>query len=59
MKTVLRKIFGHKRKEVLGGQRKLREEEFHNLYYSPDITTIVFYVALRSLQQPVVPSVDM
>jgi hypothetical protein len=34
-KKVLRIIFGPKRDEVTGGWRKLRNEEFHNLYSSP------------------------
>jgi hypothetical protein len=34
---VLRKIFGPKRDEVTGEWRKLHNEEFHNLYSSPDI----------------------
>jgi hypothetical protein len=34
---VLRRIFGPKRDEVIGGWRKLRNEELHNLYYSPSI----------------------
>jgi hypothetical protein len=33
----LRKIFGPKRDEVTGEWRKLRNEELHNLYSSPDI----------------------
>jgi hypothetical protein len=33
---VLRKIFGPKRNEVIGGWRKL-PNEFHNLYCSPSI----------------------
>jgi len=28
----LRRIFGHKRKEVTGGQRKLHNKDLHNLY---------------------------
>jgi hypothetical protein len=32
---VLRRIFGPKRYEVIGGWRKLRNEELHNLYRSP------------------------
>jgi hypothetical protein len=32
---VLRRIFGPKRKEVTIGWRKLRKEEFHDLYSSP------------------------
>jgi hypothetical protein len=34
---VLGRIFGPKREEVAGGWRKLHNEEFHNLYASPDI----------------------
>jgi hypothetical protein len=34
---VLRTIFGPKRDEVIGEWRKLHNEEFHNLYSSPDI----------------------
>jgi hypothetical protein len=30
----LRKIFGTKREEVVGGWRKLHNEELHNLYTS-------------------------
>jgi hypothetical protein len=32
---VLRKIYGPKRDEVIGGWRKLHNEELHNLYGSP------------------------
>jgi hypothetical protein len=35
--TVLRRIFGPKRDEVTGEGRKLRVEELHKLYLSPDI----------------------
>jgi hypothetical protein len=38
---VLRKIFGPKRDEVIGGWRKLRNEELHNLYCSPIIIRII------------------
>jgi hypothetical protein len=34
---VLRRIFGSKREEVIGGWRKLCNEELHNLYSSPSI----------------------
>jgi hypothetical protein len=34
---VLRRIFGPKRYEVMGGWRKLRNKELHNLYSSPSI----------------------
>jgi hypothetical protein len=34
---VLRRIFGVKRDEVIGGWRKLHNEELHKLYCSPSI----------------------
>jgi hypothetical protein len=34
---MLRKIFGPKRDEVIGGWGKLLHEELHNLYSSPSI----------------------
>jgi hypothetical protein len=34
---VLRRIFGLKRGEVMGGWRKLHNEELHNLYILPSI----------------------
>jgi hypothetical protein len=37
---VLRRIFGPMRDEVTGGWRKLHNEEFHNLYFSPNIIRI-------------------
>jgi hypothetical protein len=38
---VLRRIFGPKRDEVMGGWRKLHNEELHNLYSSPSIIIII------------------
>jgi hypothetical protein len=38
-KRVLR-IFGPQRHEVMGGWRKLHNEELHNLYSSPSIITM-------------------
>jgi hypothetical protein len=38
---VLRRIFGPKRDKVTGGQRKLYNEELHNLYPSPSIIRII------------------
>jgi hypothetical protein len=38
---VLRKIFGPKRDEVIGGWRKLHDEELHNLYCLPSIIKII------------------
>jgi hypothetical protein len=39
--TALRGIFGPKRDEVIGGWRKLHNEELHNLYCSPSIIRII------------------
>jgi len=33
--------FGHKREEVAGGSRRLHNEEFHNLYASPNIISVI------------------
>jgi hypothetical protein len=33
----LKIIFGPKRAEVIGGWRKLHNEELHNLYFSPSV----------------------
>jgi hypothetical protein len=38
---VLRRIFGPKRDGVMGGWRKLHNEELHNLYSSPTIIRII------------------
>jgi hypothetical protein len=38
---VLRRIFGLKRDEVIGGWRKLHNEELHNFYCSPSILRII------------------
>jgi hypothetical protein len=38
---VLRRIFGPKRDEVIGGSRKRHNEELHNLYCSPSIIRII------------------
>jgi hypothetical protein len=38
---VLRRIFGPKKDEVIGGWRKLNNEKLHNLYSSPSIIRIV------------------
>jgi hypothetical protein len=37
---VLKKIFGPKRDEMIGGWEKLHNEELHNLYSSPSIIRI-------------------
>jgi hypothetical protein len=38
---VLRRIFGPKSDEVIGGWRKLHNEELHNLYSSPNIIRMI------------------
>jgi hypothetical protein len=38
---VLRKIFGPKRDEVTGEWRRLHNEEFNNLYSSPNIIRVI------------------
>jgi hypothetical protein len=38
---VLRRIFGPRREEVAGGWRRLRSEELHNLYSSPNIIGVI------------------
>jgi hypothetical protein len=38
---VLRRIFGIKRDKVLGGWRKLKQEELHNLYSTPNIIRVI------------------
>jgi hypothetical protein len=38
---VLKKIFGPKRNEVIGGWRKLHNEELHNMYCSPSIIRMI------------------
>jgi hypothetical protein len=38
---LLRGILGPKRDEVIGGCRKLHNEELHNLYFSPNIIRII------------------
>jgi hypothetical protein len=40
-KRVLRRIFGPKRDEVIGGWRKLHNEELHNLYCSSNIIRMI------------------
>jgi len=38
---VLRRIFGSKREEVAGEERKFHSEELHNLYSSPDLVSVI------------------
>jgi hypothetical protein len=39
--SVLRRIFGPKRDEMVGGWRKLHNEELHNLCSSPNIIRMI------------------
>jgi hypothetical protein len=39
--SMLRRIFGPKRDEVMGGWRKLHNEELHNLYSLPKIIRMI------------------
>jgi hypothetical protein len=38
---VLRRIFGPKREEVVGGWRRLHNEKLHNLYASPNTIRVI------------------
>jgi hypothetical protein len=38
---VLKRIFGPKKEGVVGGCRRLHNEEHHNLYTSPDIIRVI------------------
>jgi hypothetical protein len=38
---VLRRIFGLKRDELIGGWKKMHNEELHDLYASPDKIRII------------------
>jgi hypothetical protein len=40
-KRVLRRIFGLTKGEIIGGWRKLHNEEVHNLYSSPSIIRMI------------------
>jgi hypothetical protein len=37
----LRRILGPKREEVVGGWRRLHNEELHNLYASPNVIRVI------------------
>jgi hypothetical protein len=38
---VLKRIFGPKREEMVGGQRKVHYEVLHNLYTSPNVIKVI------------------
>jgi hypothetical protein len=48
---VLGKIFGSKRDDVIGGWRKLHNEELFDLYSLPSIIRIVNLRRMRSVRQ--------
>jgi hypothetical protein len=41
LNRVLRRMCGPKRDEVVGGWRKLHDEELHNLYSSPSVIRMI------------------
>jgi hypothetical protein len=41
LEYIKRRIFRPKRNEVMGGYRKLHNEELHNLYYSPSVIRMI------------------
>jgi hypothetical protein len=43
------RIFGPKRDEVMGGRRKLHNEELHNFYSSPSIIRMIKSRRMRSI----------
>jgi hypothetical protein len=45
--SVLRRIFGPKKDGVTGGWRKLRNEELHDLYSSPNIIRMIKWRRMR------------
>jgi hypothetical protein len=44
---VLRRLFGSRRDEVMGGWRKLHNGELHDLYSSPSIIRIIKSMKVR------------
>jgi hypothetical protein len=47
---VLRRVFGLKRDKVMGGWRKLHNEELHDLYCSPSIIKIIKLRRMRWME---------
>jgi hypothetical protein len=43
---VLKRVFGPKWKEVVGGWKRLNDEELHNFYASPDIIIIIIIIII-------------
>jgi hypothetical protein len=38
---VLNRIYGPKKDDIIGGRRKLQNEELHNLYSSPHVIRMI------------------
>jgi hypothetical protein len=55
---VLRRIFGPKREEVSGSWRRLRNEELHNLYASPDIIIFTIIIIIIIIVVVVVKEIE-
>jgi hypothetical protein len=55
---VLRRIFGPKRDEVIGGWRKLHNEELHNLYSSPSIIRMLKSGRMRNVYRILVGKLE-
>jgi hypothetical protein len=49
---VRRTIFGPKRNQIIGGWRKLHNEDLHNLYPSPDIIRTIKSMRMRWTEHP-------
>jgi hypothetical protein len=45
--SVLRRVFGPKKDEVIGGWRKLHTEKLRDLYYLPSIFRIIKFRRMR------------
>jgi hypothetical protein len=45
--SVLRRTYESKRDKIIGGWRKLHNEELHNLYYSPNIIRMIKPMRMR------------
>jgi hypothetical protein len=46
-KRILRRIIESNRKEVIGGWRKLNNEELHNVYSSPNTIRVIKWRRMR------------
>jgi hypothetical protein len=44
---MLKRIFGFKTDEIIGGWRKMQNEDLHNMYASPNIIRIIMSRRMR------------